>query len=137
MSRVIVDTGPLVALLNPRDPYHDWARETAARIKPPLATCEAVITETAFLVRTASDGPAAVLELIARQFVEIAFHVDAELLALQRLVERYSSLPMSLADACLVRMSELDPKAAVLTLDSHFRDYRRSGRLVIPLIAPA
>lgn len=136
MSRVIVDTGPLVALLNPRDPYHDWARETVARVEPPMQTCEAVITEAAFLVRTAAGGSAAVLELVKRSVVEITFRMSAELLALRTLVQRYASVPMSLADACLVRMSELDPRAAVLTLDRDFRVYRRSGRLVLPVIMP-
>ena len=45
---IIVDSGPLVALLNRRDTYHDWAREQFAQISPPLLTCEAVVTEVFF-----------------------------------------------------------------------------------------
>ncbi len=137
MSVVIVDTGPLVALLNPRDPFHEWSRDAIGAIEPPLLTCEAVLTETAFLVRNAAGGPAAVVELARRGVVKLAFRVDAELLAMRTLVTRYASVPMSLADACLVRMAELDARARIMTLDTDFRVYRRSGRLVIPVIMPA
>jgi predicted nucleic acid-binding protein len=51
-------------------------------------------------------------------------------------MERYSSIPMSLADACLVRMSELEPRATVISLDSDFKIYRRNRRQVIPVLLP-
>lgn len=51
-------------------------------------------------------------------------------------MRRYADVPMSLADACLVRMSELSDDASVLTLDSDFRIYRRLGRQAIPLLTP-
>ncbi len=92
--------------------------------------------EAAHLVRRLPGGREAVMELLATEVVAIAFRLDAELLALRTLVARYASVPMSIADACLVRMSELDPKASVLTTDSDFRVYRRAGRQVIPVIMP-
>lgn len=136
MRRVIVDTGPLVALLNSRDLYHEWARDTLGTLKPPLSTCEAVLAEAAYLVRRLSGGPQAVLDLIARGVIQVDFRVDGELLALGTLLTKYASVPMSLADACLVRMTEIGPRSEVLTLDADFRVYRRSGRLAIPLITP-
>ncbi len=136
MSRIIVDAGPIVALLNRNDRYHEWARDVFESLDPPLDTCESVVTEAMYLVRALPGGPAAVLDLVTRGVLQLTFRLDAELLALRTLVTRYASTPMSLADACLVRMSELDAKASVLTLDADFRVYRRSGRLTIPCIMP-
>jgi predicted nucleic acid-binding protein len=133
---VIVDTGPIVALLNSRDEFHDWARTAMDVIEPPMLTCEPVLAEASHLVRKLRGGPQAVLDLVARGVLTVPFRVDAELLALRTLLARYASTPMSLADACLVRMAETRPRAAVLTLDSNFRVYRRSGRLSIPVIMP-
>ena len=56
--------------------------------------------------------------------------------ALWKLIRKYEDLPMSLADACLVRLAELHPAARVFTLDSHFRVYRKNGRQQIPVIIP-
>ncbi len=136
MRHVIVDTGPIVALLNRRDQFHDWALETFDGLEPPLFTCEPVLTECAYLVRKSRGGPEAVLDLVARGVLQVDFHLDTELLALRTLMSRYASVPMSLADACLVRMAELRPRSEVVTLDSDFRLYRRSGRLAIRLITP-
>ena len=137
MKRIIVDTGPLVALLNGSDVYHEWARNTMSRLKPPLFTCEPVLAEAAYLVRRLPGGPQAVLDLLARGVVQVDFRVDSDLLALRTLLTKYASVPMSLADACLVRMSEVMPRSHILTLASDFKVYRRRGRLAIPLIAPA
>lgn len=136
MNRVIVDTGPIVALLNARDSWHDWARDAFSRMEPPLLTCEPVLAEASHLVRKLPGGPEAVIDLVGRSVLQVAFRLDTELLALRTLLAKYRSVPMSLADACLVRMSELSPRTSVMTLDSDFKVYRRSGRLKIPLIAP-
>lgn len=137
MRRVIADTGPIVALLNARDQFHDWARETMEHLEAPLDTCEPVLAEASHLVRKLPGGPEAVVDLVTRGVLRVTFRVDADLLALRALLVKYRSVPMSLADACLVRMSEREPGAEVLTLDSDFHLYRRSGRLRIPLIAPS
>lgn len=134
---VVLDTGPLVALINRRDRYHRWTTEQWADVEPPVLTCEAVLTEACFLLRKSSGGPAAVLELVGRGVVKVAYHVEADIEALGRLMTRYSDVPMSLADACLVRMIERQPNVAVLTLDSDFRVYRSHGRRVIPIVMPS
>lgn len=136
MREIIVDTGPIVALLNARDEFHGWAKSVMDTLQPPLLTCEPVLAEASYLVRKLRGGPETVLDLVTRGVIELPFHVDTELLALRTLITRYASVPMSLADACLVRMSELRPRATVLTLDADFRVYRRSGRLTIPLLIP-
>jgi uncharacterized protein len=136
MNRVVVDTGPLVALLNSRDAYHGWARDVLDGVEPPLATCEAVLSEACFLVRKIKGGPGAVLELVSRGIVEIQFRVGTEIDAIRKLMSKYAGVPMSMADACLVRMTELDTRATILTLDGDFKIYRRNGRQVVPIISP-
>jgi predicted nucleic acid-binding protein len=66
----------------------------------------------------------------------IALHVENELTLIKALMARYKNVPMSLADACLVRLSELNPDGVVLTLDSDFMIYRKHNRHVIPVITP-
>jgi len=133
---VLVDTGPLVALLSERDRCHQWARQAFARATPPARTCEAVLSEAWYLLRLTRRGQTALLEFIERSLVSVDFALNSEVAAVRRLVTRYRDRSISLADACLVRMAELYDEAAVLTLDSDFTIYRKNGRQVIPLIAP-
>jgi predicted nucleic acid-binding protein len=137
VNRVFVDAGPIVALLQPRDAHHLWATEAFDAIEPPLYTCESALSEASHLLGRVHGGPGAVLGLLARGVLQLGFRMDAELLALGTLMTRYASVPMSLADACLVRMTELEPRSTVLTIDSHFRIYRRAGRHTIPVIMPS
>jgi predicted nucleic acid-binding protein len=134
LKAVIVDTGPLVAFLNRRDRYHSWALEQFGSLPPPLLTCEAVLSEASYLVRELHGGPEAVLELVARRVVAPTFRLLDEISAVTTLVKRYGR---DLADACLVRMSEIHSDCVVLTIDSEFRDvYRRHGRRSIPTRLP-
>jgi hypothetical protein len=64
------------------------------------------------------------------------FQLAAELEVVRKLMMKYANVPMALADACLVRMSELAPRAAIVTVDSDFRVYRRNGRQAIPVVMP-
>jgi hypothetical protein len=100
-------------------------------------TCEPVLAEASLLLRVRPDAAVKVLELVTRRFLRVPFRVEPEADALHALMARYRSVPMSLADACLVRMSELDARARVMTLDQDFRVYRRGGRGVIPVLMPA
>jgi len=134
---VLLDTGPLVALLNRRDRYHRWTTEQWADLEPPVLTCEPVLTEACFLLRELSGGPAAILELVARGAVKVGYRVEADVEALGKLMTRYAGVPMSLAGACLVLMVEQHPGATVLTLDRDFRVYRVHGRRVIPAVMPS
>lgn len=134
---VIADTGPVVALLDKRDTWHQWAVETFEQLRPPLLTCESVVTEATFLLRDLAGGADAVMELIDRGFLDLSFTLSDDLAEVRGLMRRYADVPMSLTDACLVRMSERVAMSSVVTLDSGFRIYRRRGRQVIPLIAPA
>lgn len=132
-----VDSGPIVALLNARDRYHDWARTALAGLAPPLLTCEPVLAEACHLLRRLDGGSNAVLSLVRNGAIEIRFDLAANLEAVSARMKRYASVPMSLADACLVRMAETDGRMRIVTLDSDFRIFRRKGRLGLNVITPA
>jgi predicted nucleic acid-binding protein len=133
---LLLDTGPLVAFLDRREALHHWSRRVFQRVRAPLLTCDAVLTEACFLLRHQREGSEAVVRLVERGFVKSAFSLENEAEGVRRLVARYSSIPISFADACLVRMSELHEAAILLTFDTDFTVYRRHGRGEIPLLMP-
>jgi len=132
----IVDTGFLVAFLNSTEQYHSWVKKQLNNIPSPLITCEPVITETCFLLSTINKGEEIVFKLLSQEKIKIPFRLDQELESVRQLMEKYCSVPMSLADACLVRMSEIYSNSVVFTLDSDFRIYRKNKKQVINLIIP-
>ena len=133
---VLVDTGPLAAWLNSADMYHGWAKERFGRLRPPLTTCEAVLSEVVFLLHRAGANGEAVPRLISRGVLQVTPVLQTEAPAVAASMRKYADVPMSLADACLVRLSELVPHAIVFTLDGDFRVYRRRGRSAIPILMP-
>ena len=134
---VILDTGPLVALMNVRDRDHHWVREQWERIEPPLLTCEAVVVEACFLARRLGrEGEEGVVSLVHRGLLNPLFRLADDAEAVLSLMRRYRNVPMSLADACLVRMSQLHPASPVLTLDRDFTVYRKNRSRRIPLLSP-
>jgi uncharacterized protein len=137
LTVVLLDTGPLVAFLKRDDRHHDWAVETMACLRPPLRTCEAVLAETAYLLRRVRRGTDAVFELVSRRVIETGFDLQGESGPVRTLIAKYGADVMDLADACLVRMSERYRQCRVFTVDTQFRDvYRRNGRQVIPTLLP-
>jgi uncharacterized protein len=133
----IVDAGPLVAFIDRRDTYHAWARERFGELRAPLLVCEPVLVEALFLLRRFPSAQDALLGQVQTGRLQVAFSLAAEVEAVRQLLTRYANVPMSLADACLVRMSELYGSHDALTLDSDFLVYRKHGRDAIPLIIPA
>lgn len=137
MTRIIVDTGPLVAYLNRRDRWHRWVVDQMAALVPPLVTCEPVLTEACFLMHRAGGRPAELLRKVAQRSLEIGIDIEDDASTIESLMQRYADTPMSLADACLVRLTERLPDCRLFTLDADFEHYRRNGRQVIPLLRPA
>ena len=135
-ASAIVDAGPLVAFLVKGEAHGDWVRAQFARLAGPLITCEAAFAEAAYLVSADTAGPRRLVEMVRRGHLALPFRLQEEVAAVDALLRRYADVPMSLADTCLVRMSELHPELPLLTLDRDFRIYRRHGRQVIPLICP-
>jgi len=137
VKTVLLDTGPIVAYLSARDAHHAWAVAALGQLHPPLLTCEPVLAEAVYLLRGLSGGSARVFELIRRGAVTVGFRLTDELEPVQRVIARYGPTRTDLADACLVRMSEVYVDPVVVTIDSQFRDvYRRHGRKTIPTMLP-
>jgi predicted nucleic acid-binding protein len=130
--KLIVDSGPLVALLNRRDALHRWAKDVLAGHPAPVWSCEPVLAEVAYL----SGRPRDVVAMVSEGAVRIGLAVQAQAASLERLLQKYAG-QMDLADACVVRLSELYRDCLVATADRHdFRVYRRNGREIIPLVVP-
>jgi len=136
VTRVILDTGPLVALLDENESSHSWAAEQLKTIQIPLITCEAVIAEACFLLRSFPAGIANIGNWIEREFIEPRFDLAREAEATFALLKKFSDVPMSFADACLVRLSTQHPEHKVFTLDKDFLIYRTSPRQRIPVLMP-
>jgi|SRR5689334_4012535 predicted nucleic acid-binding protein len=133
-ASALVDAGFLVALLSRRDANHRWAAEQASRFRPPWMTCEAVLSETFYLL--GGLGIRSVASLLRRGILICSYRFADNPEAVLKLLEKYSQVPMSFADACLVRMTEIVNDPTLLTTDTDFRIYRRHGRQVIPCVLP-
>lgn len=99
-------------------------------------TCEPVLTEAAFLLKREGKDTDAIFALLERGVLRIGLEIEDQLEDLRTLMRRYRDRPMSLADACLVRLAELHPGSVIFTLDTDFRIYRRHGNKVIPVLMP-
>ncbi len=131
----LVDAGFLIALLSRRDRHHAWAAAQSRSLAPPWKTCEAALSEAFHLLQ--GPGPSALTALLRREAVVPAFELAGQLDRVLGLMQKYASVPMSLADACLVRMTETLPDPILLTTDGDFRVYRRHGRHVVPCVTPS
>lgn len=137
MRAAIVDTGPLVAFLDRAERHHAWVREQVADLQAPLLVCEPVLAEAMYLLTSLAKAQEALWGLLENGALQLALHVADHLSSLHSLHRKYRDRPMSLADACIVRMAELYSHHAVLTLDSDFAVYRKHGRESLTLIRPS
>jgi len=131
---VIIDSSVLVALLDPRDQHHTWSRTAVADLPLPWLTCEAVVVETFFLLAPPEADRLA--RLLRDGRLRVVYGLRDEVERVLDLKDKYANVPMSLADACLVRMSETLPDPVVLTTDADFKIYRRHSRQVVPCLMP-
>lgn len=130
----IADTGPLVAFLDRREQSHQEIVARFKELEAPVLVCEPVLTEAAFLLRRSPPAQDHLLAMLEAGALRIAFSLDQEREAVRAFCRKYANLPMSLADACVVRMAELYDDYAVFTLDAHFAAYRKHGDQNIPLV---
>ena len=129
----ILDAGPLIAALNSRDTHHRWALETLRGLVPPFYSCPEAMAEAAAM----TGKPAAVVEMIRAEEIILAFDLSAQAAGVLALLNKYRDRDMDLADACIVRMTELSRDSRVITVDrDDFAVYRRNGRDLIPIIVP-
>ena len=117
--------------------HHRWVAERIKTLDVPLLVCEPVLAEAMYLLARYPSAQDAILELVHRGALRVAFRIEEHVGALRALLQKYSDLPMSLADACIVCMAEIYDRHAVLTLDFDFLIYRKHGRAPLLLIQPA
>ena len=135
MPGVLLDAGPLVAYLLERDNYHDWAVAAFADLELPAVSCEAVLSEASFLVGRTGRPAALVLDYAIHSGIRIGLQLGDEMSKIRDLMRQYDNVPMSLANASLVRLAELTG-LPICTLDSDFAIYRARGRHPLTLISP-
>jgi len=133
---VIIDASVLAALLNKNDTYHQWAITQLKDIQPPLLTCDAIISEVSFLIGRKQQGINVIFNYLKLGIIELPFCFSSEYAAIEKLMLKYADVPISFADACLIRMSEQYRNSCVFTLDSDFLVYRKNSNEVISLIYP-
>jgi len=133
-ANVLVDAGFLVAILTDHDSNHRWAAAIAERHPPPWATCDAVVSETFYLL--SGYGATSLIEVLRRGAIICPFQLQGNTENVVGLMQKYADVPMSFADACLVRMAELLADPVILTTDTDFRIYRRNGRQTVPCALP-
>lgn len=133
-GNVLVDAGFVIALLSRRDRHHPWATAQLPRLIPPWKTCDAALSEAFHLL--GPRGQPALAGLLRRGALLPVFELGDELDRVLDLLHKYADIPMSLADACLVRMSETLADPVILTTDADFRIYRRHGRRIVPCMTP-
>jgi predicted nucleic acid-binding protein len=133
-ASVIVDASFLVALFTRGDGNHGWAVAEARRFPRPWKTCDAVLSEAFHLLGVA--GSQALAAFLRRGSLVSAFHLGETPEEVLRLMHKYADVPMSFADACLVRMTEILSEPVLLTTDRDFRIYRRLGRKTLPCVLP-
>jgi len=132
-ASALVDASFLIALLNRQDGHHRWAAAQIPRHPTPWKTCDAVLSEAFFVLGTHGHA----LDSLLRQGAVVpVFDLAAELVRVLDLMKKYRNVPMSLADACLVRMTEIAADPILMTTDGDFRLYRRHGRQVVPCVTP-
>ena len=136
MRAAIVDTGPLVAFFDRAEQHHNWVAERIEELDTPLLVCEPVLAETMHLLARFSRAQDALFVLLQNGALKIAFNIDEHVADLRKLHQKYRDRPMSLADACIVRMAEIHDRHLVFTLDSDFSVYRKHGRIPLALIHP-
>lgn len=137
MHMILLDTGPLVALLEADDHHHQWTvQQLRIFSEGTLVTCDAVLSEALFIVSDQKTGAKKIRLFVESGWLRSGFDSTLFVGRALSLMESYANVPMSYADACLVAMSEQQVGARIFTLDRDFQIYRQHGRKVIPLVAP-
>jgi predicted nucleic acid-binding protein len=133
---VLLDTGPIVAMLDRSERRHADCADIVSRMDAPLVTCEAVIAEACYLLREIKGAAEAVLENVECGNFLLPYRVTGRADKLARLIKKYADRPMDFADACLVDLAGELTTAQVLTLDADFRFYRWGRNRAFELLLP-
>ena len=128
MKATLLDTGVIVALLDRDERHHLQCVDVVSDIVGPFVTCEAVIAESCYLLRRTHGAPGAVIKNVANDVFQTPFRLVDRAALIEKLLKKYSDVPMDLADACLVDLADQLDTGQILTLDSDFEIYRWRSR---------
>lgn len=134
MNATLLDTGVIVALLDRDERRHLQCVEVVSDIVGPLATCEAVIAESCYLLRRTRGAPEAVIRNVANGVFQTPVRLVDQTASIEKLLKKYRNVPMDLADACLVDLADQMDTGQILTLDSDFEIYRWRSRRKFQLL---
>lgn len=121
-DNIIVDAGSIVGLIDRRDQYHSWCKIKAANLKYPFYICESVLFECFHLLEPVSKGTSSLLGFLQRDLIQVKFSYQEYANVVNEIIAKYSDLPASFADACLVAMYEIMRTPRVFTVFSIFRN---------------
>ncbi len=125
---ILIDAGPMVALISASDRHHSSCRATLVRIDEPIATVWPAFTEAMYLLRSAEAAQNALWKMVLREAIGILPLTVADAPRMHELMEKYYDLPMDLADAALVRVAERENIRRIFTIDRRdFSVYRPLG----------
>ncbi|MGA9069545.1 MAG: PIN domain-containing protein [Terracidiphilus sp.] len=137
MTPVLLDSSVIVALLDKREQYHEQCVRVVEELEQPLATCEAVLSESCFLLKKIPHAADRILDNVEEGIFQIPFQLTRSTASVYDILRKYHDLPVSFADACLVQMADELDTGDILTLDGDFMHYRwrktRRFRMLIPL----
>lgn len=134
-TRVLLDTGPLVAILNAKDNHHQRCTRTLSQIQPPLLTSWPVLTEAAWLLRNNGNAVRGLFQASSRGLLKLIDVSQEELGQIDKLYKRYREVSPQLADLTLVYYAQREELETVFTLDRRdFSIYRRKGKLPFRLL---
>jgi predicted nucleic acid-binding protein len=128
MKKILIDSGPLIALFDASDKYHGKAVNFIKTNKYPLVTTIASVTETLHLLNFNRNAQIDFLEWIHRGAVAIQTIENCDFGRIKELTEKYRDLPMDFADSCLVYLAEKQSINTIATIDRDFTIYRIKGR---------
>ncbi len=129
-----VDAGPLVGLLSDSDQWHDWSSQTLTLPDENLATTETTLAEACHLLRNYRPALQEIMDLLTVGRLQLVPVLTEHPRRIGDLLAKYPR--MDVGDATLVVLSELCPRAKLITLDDDFRRYRRFRNQAIPLVMP-
>jgi len=126
---ILVDAGPLVALVDASDQHHRRCAAALRALQEPMATVWPALTEAMYLLLDLPRGQQAVWEMVERRALRLMALAEGDVPRIRELMAKYQNRPMDLADAALVRVAEREGIATIFTVDrSDFQVYRLAGK---------
>ena len=124
MKSALIDTGCIVALLDRSEKHHQFCVDLVNSLNVQWITCEAVIAESCYLLRSIKGACDAILANIEEGIFQLPFQLSTASSSIRKLMKKYQDVPVDFADACLIHLAEELKVPEIMTLDKDFYIYR-------------